>query len=50
MKKDSRSVTEERRSAVTQLQSALEHIIPAAEQRLKNVSMGIAKQYFEEVC
>ncbi len=49
MKKDPTSVTTERRSAVTLLQSALEHIIPASEAKLKSTSMSLAKDYFKKV-
>ncbi len=49
MKKDPQSVTTERRSAVTQLQSALEQIIPASEVKLKSTSMSLAKDYFKKV-
>ncbi len=49
MKKDPHSITEERRAAVTQLQSALEQIIPASEHRLKSTAMGLAKEYFKKV-
>ncbi|XP_064393950.1 probable ubiquitin carboxyl-terminal hydrolase FAF-X [Halichondria panicea] len=49
MKKDPQSVTTERRSAVTQLQSALEQIIPASEVKLKSTSMSLAKDYFKKL-
>ena len=49
IKKDPHSIPEERRQAVTLLQSALEHIIPVSEQRLKNTSMNLAKVYYEKV-
>lgn len=49
MKRDSRSVTDERHRAATVLQTTLQHVIPLAEQKMKTTATNLAKQYYDKV-
>ena len=49
MKRDSKTVTDERHKAATVLQATLQQITPMAEHRMKTTATFLAKQYYEKV-
>ena len=49
LKRDVKSVTEERHRAATQLQTTLQYIVPPAEQKMKSTATLIAKQFYGKV-
>ena len=49
LKRDPKQVSEERHKAASVMQTALQHIIPATEQKLKHTATQLAKQHREKV-
>ena len=50
MKQEGKKVSEERHLAAKQLQTALDQVIPSSENKLKSVSMNLAKFHIDTVC